>query len=231
MSLSNTYWLDNFLYDCDLHGLLSFDDFCNLRLVSCQWDRLSITSCRELWRSLFKLHMTKRLAYDKQIYDQEYRPRELIRAHLDEIKHLYDNNYIPVTEIVEDDLFMGDDIVDIISDKLIEEFRMFLEIYREYPSTKVKIYPPSFLGRIAVDQLTMARKIVVNDQSLKNLVYFHPFCYSKHYKGSATDSQFINVLCYVNIMDPDISEDFGDYDERFYVITIEIDIAIFAGSL
>ena len=223
MSLTTTYWLESFLYDCDCFGFLSFEDFCNLRLVSRQWDRLCVASCRSLWKDLFKLHMTKRLEYDKQIYDQQYRPRELIRGHLDEIIHLYDNNYIPVTEIIEDDLFMGDDIVDIISDKLVEEFRMFLEIYREYPNTKVEIYSPAFLSRIAGNQLTKAKEIVISGDSLKNLVYFHPFCYSKHYKCAADDLQFINVLCYVNIMDPDVSVDFGDYDERFYVITIDMD--------
>ena len=96
---------------------------------------------------------------------------------------------------------------------------MFIKWYKEYPTTKIKLYSPKVLHKLLKQQRQYTRKHL---KYVNNIVHLTPICYSKHYRANTDDNQFISVLCYVNALDDEILDGLGNFYERFHVIILGI---------
>ncbi len=130
---------------------------------------------------------------------------------------MYHGRLIPKLITVQDDLDDESDAIAIIDDYLPKEFAVFLEVYKEFPSPKIKIYTPVSMKQILDMQFALTREFLIENKLVKKLVHIHPLCYSKHYKNNMNDTQYINVLCYVNILGE------SEQVERFFVMILELD--------
>jgi len=214
--------------DIVLPYISNFSDVLTMRKVCKKWNTIASAHPRVKWCTIH-YHIHDILFYDKKIYDESSVCKQLIIGELNEISHEYEEKIIPALGMVSDDLDGGDDIVAVTKCYLPYEFRLFIQVYKEFPSNKIRLYSPKFLQKIASIQFAMTRDMLIEEgpEGACKLVHIHPLCYSKHYRNSIVDTQFINILCYVNILGFDINppekNNFGEVDERFFVIMLELD--------
>jgi len=213
--------------DTLLPHISNFADLLNTQV--CQyWDTVVMDNKPEVKCSTMYYDIYKILFYDKGIYDESSIRKGLIISDLRN-NHTYEQKIIPALTMYDDDLDGGDPIVAVSDNYLPLEFRIFLSVYKEFPSNKIKIYSSDFMKKITSMQFDSTRKSLLEGgrDDVCKIVHIHPLCYSKHYKNSVADTQFINILCYVNILGFDINppenNNFGEIDERFFVIVLEMD--------
>jgi hypothetical protein len=199
-------------------------DLWRSRLVCRKWNT-EISKNPPIYHKLLRYKLHKLLYYDKAIYDEHYVRRLIISKKLTEFK--YDLDLIPTFALLVDDLDDNpeeeyDIITTLLNNLLPLEFRTFLELYREFPSDKIRIYSPDFMSTVAHIQGTLIRNTFLTHgaEEVNKMITIHPFCYSKHYKGDITDIQYINVLCYLNVI--------GEYGEstdnnRYFILILELD--------
>jgi len=215
-----------------LDKLSNFDKrgLATCRLVCKKWNS-TISKVPSVKRKLFQYNIHNLLFYDKGIYDEHYVRKQIITRELTEMWDNFHQPIIPALKMIEDDL---DDSYDeendnralsIVPALLPSEFLSFLDVYNEFPSNRIRLYSPKYIGRVADMQFAMTREELTlsGEHGVRKMVHVHPLCYSKHYKTTISDKQFINVLCYVNILDQSEKKEYGDPDERFFVIMLEFD--------
>jgi hypothetical protein len=205
----------------------NFSDVLSARAVCRKWN-VALSTEPRIKYGVMHYYIRRILYYDKRVYDENSVRKQLIIEGLRLNGGKYEEKMIPALSMIGDDLDDGDDIVVITKFYLPYEFRIFLTIYTEFPSYKIQLYSPNFMQKVTSLQFTMTRDALLEGRDTAcKLVHIHPLCYSKHDKNSITDIQFINILCYVNILGFDINppekNDFGGVDERFFVIILELD--------
>jgi len=193
-------------------------DLLKCRLVCKRWNQQIIKS-PPVKDQLFKYSLYNLLWYDKKEYDKNSVHRQIISQELSFTWGGYHMELIPRIEYFDDDL--ADENVDqfitgIIPKKLPQEFLTFLDVYKEFPNNKIRLYPTEFIKTIADFQFHEIRNILRDTGDVQKLIYINPLCYSKHYKSSLNDKQYINVLCYINHIDNSYD------DERFFVLVLEL---------
>jgi len=171
------------------------------------------------------------LFYDENIYDGYFYKRRMMKRKLESTPP-YDTLKIINIEYYYDDLDLDDSaeandgqddkelIISIKTDAFVPEFMMFFEIYKQYPSPFVRLYPLSFMEELFSAQYKDLRNKINND-NLNNLVYLVPFCYSKHYRTQKIEKQCINILCYINIIDSVMNARAPINSHRFVTLEME----------
>src|SRR5271170_2075457 len=174
----------------------------------------------------YKKIITQKLKYDKNIYNADYYKRIIIKNTLNPLFPMYEQIKITTVNICYMDIDEDNDINYFVGeDDLPYEFKIFLQEYNINPTIYVRIYNPQIIIKTIADHKNIIRdKIINSDLSQPNLcriIFLVPLCYSKHYRVHYKDNQFINVLCFVNIIDNELKNIFPD--ERYVVISIEVD--------
>lgn len=197
------------------------NDLLKCRLVCKRWNQQIIKS-PPVKEKLFKYSLSNLLWYDKKEYDKNSVHRQIIAQELLSTWDGYHTDIIPGIEFLQDDLDYekpigaSECITAIIPKKLPHEFLTFLNVYREFPNNKIRLYPIEFMVTIADSQFHEIRNILRDTGDVQDLIFINPLCYSKHYKSSLNDKQYINVLCYINYIN-------NSYDEeRFFVLVLEL---------
>lgn len=193
------------------------NDLLNCRLVCKRWNQ-QIIKTPPMKDKLLQYSLFNLLWYDKKEYDKNSVHRQIIAQELSFTWDGYHTDIIPGIELFQDDLGLDDDqlITAVIPKKLPHEFLTFLDVYREFPNNKIRLYSTEFMISIADSQFHEIRGIMRENGEVRDLIYINPLCYSKHYKNSMDDKQYINVLCYINHID-------NSYDEeRFFVLILEL---------
>lgn len=205
----------------------SESDLWKSRLVCRKWNA-EISRTDPIYNELLRYNLYKLIYYDKGVYDEHHVRRLIILKKLSELK--YESELVPIFAMLVDDLDWELDSspdecdvgITIVNSALPIEFRTFLELYREFPSDKVRIYSPEFMNVCANMQGTLIRDTFMTSgaEEVNKMITIHPLCYSKHYKGDITDIQYINVLCYLNVI--------GEYGEptdksRYFILILELD--------
>lgn len=207
------------------------------------FDNESLTKCRlvcKKWNSAvlkvptikmqsLRYHLNNLLFYDKGIYDEHHVRKQIIVRELADMWQGFHQPIIPSLEMIQDDLDSDTDseslVLAVVPTILPSEFLTFLDVYNVFPSNRIRLYSPKYMGQIADIQFAMTREelIIDGESTVRKMVHIHPLCYSKHYKTSIGDKQFINVMCYVNILDNAEKKEYGNPDERFFVLVLEFD--------
>jgi hypothetical protein len=213
--------------DIVLPAISNFADLLNTQVCK-KWNDIAMDNNPDVNCSVMYYDIYCILFYDKGIYDESSIRKGLIIAELRD-NDTYEQKMIPELTMYEDDLDGGDPIVAVSDNYLPQEFRIFLSVYKEFPSNKIRLYSSTFMQKITSMQFDLTRNALLEGgrDDVCKLVHIHPLCYSKHYKNSVADTQFINILCYVNILGFDISppdnNNFGEIDERYFIIVLEMD--------
>lgn len=201
----------------------NFTDLWSARLVCKKWNN-EIMKNPNIYKHLVEYQIYALLYYDKGVYDEHYVRRTIILRKITELN--YDCELVPVLTLVDDDIdstFLAlPKMSTLINTQLPLEFQIFLKLYRDYPSDKVRVYTPDFMEACANGQSNVVRKAFIEygiDEANK-MITIHPLCYSKHYKGDISDTQYINVLCYLNIV--------GEYgipsdNNRYFILILEME--------
>lgn len=202
----------------------SKSDLMESRIVCRKWNA-EISKTRLVYKDLLRYNLYKLLYYDKGVYDEHHVRRLII---LKKLAAGYDMELIPIFALVEDDLDDIELITTVVNSGLPLEFREFLELYREFPSDKVRIYSPEFMMTCANMQGAVVRDTFMTSgaEEVNKMITIHPLCYSKHYKGDITDIQYINVLCYLNVIGEygEPTEDFSnEKTSRYFILILELD--------
>jgi hypothetical protein len=197
-------------------------DMLKARLVCKKWNAAISTILKH---KLFKYHISCLLYYDKGIYDENSIKKLIVARELDEHWNAYQEKIIPMITTVYDDLLTDEHASMVVENYLPIEFLMFLEVYREFPNNKIKLYSPTFMRTIASSQFTITRKMLIDGSDTS--VHIHPLCYSEHHRCNMLDKQYLNVMCYVNIMTVDLTCKKSRYDdaddERYFILVLEVE--------
>lgn len=205
----------------------SKDDLNNCRLVCRKWNT-EISKFSLIYKKLLKYNVYKLLYYDKSVYDEHHIRRLLI---LKKLSNKYNLKIVPIFAVIEDDLNDSNNtclVTTLISSELPFEFKVFLELYKMYPSDKIRIYPSEFMHTCSNNQNTLIRNTFLsnNIEEVNKMITVHPLCYSKHYKCDISDKQYINVLCYLNVIgeygEP-IDEFSNEKTSRYFVLILELE--------
>lgn len=204
----------------------NFADVLMLGRAVCKKWNAEIAKTGPVYKDMLRYSLYKLLYYDKGVYDEHHVRRLIV---LKKLATNYNFNIIPVFAMIEDDLNdTGEVETTIVNHELPLEFRTFLELYREFPSDKVRIYSPEFMNACARMQGTLVRNAFLENgvDDVNKMITIHPLCYSKHYKGDITDIQYINVLCYLNVIG-EYGEPTDDYStdrvSRYFILILELD--------
>jgi hypothetical protein len=103
-----------------------------------------------------------------------------------------------------------------------EEYYIFIDIWRKYPSIDIHPIPFKILEGISRNQFKWLESKVINmvqSSDLKRLVSYCPILYK--FEGLCT----LKVLCYVNVVDPQLESDFPIDSNRFCVIQVTTNYA------
>lgn len=165
-----------------------------------------------------------RLTYDKSIYDSAYSKRSVIRKTIESEFSSWKKINLPYIEWYEYDLDSSDepDIMEVLCEEMPPEFWIFFEEYRQFPSVLVKLYPPDTILKILDLHTRAFRSRILNDEPIENTVCYIPICYSKHFAFKG-DQNYINVLCFVCVIDPDLEDHLPEENERYYVFELDLD--------
>jgi hypothetical protein len=180
----------------------------------------------------YQKEIKNKLKYDKEVYDQYHYKRIIIKNTLQPFLTIYRGLKIPSISSCYSDLDFDDEenqekIYFIQDDPFPHEFLMFVQEYYKNPTVFIRIYNPDIIKKNINEHKNELRKIIFNNQNdkpnLYGVIFLIPLCYSKHFRMHYKDTQYINVLCYINVVDKDLESDFPDINERYIVFTIELD--------
>lgn len=210
---------------------IDFEDLCIWRGVASSWDRAIRAECPEVehWHNVYN-NIYNVLSYDIDVYDQYSYKRLQMQVEIAQNLPTYENLTLPyIDEFVDD--FAELDVSSSVSspafgiqeDAFISEFYIFLYVYLHAPSPFIKIYSYKYIHNIVTSHVKDLCEILLEDDvGFPQLVYFVPLCYSKHYKTRWEDTQYVNVLCYMNVIDTK-SADLFPKDRRFTVFQLALD--------
>ena len=215
---------NNFLNIINYHGLVGITKLLQWRLLGSTWkdnieNQHSVRSVLD-----FRNKLQQILYVNPDIYDENYYKRQVLRMELIEEVKQYRELTIPtitwcLSDFEEDN--SGEKIYFVSARAAPREFRLFAQIYCHTPNIKIRVYPHKIISKIHLEQSSMIGEYVQNTRG-SNIMLFTPLCYAKHYRKNLKDRQYITVLCFVNVIDADLDQDFPDEDERFTTITLDV---------
>jgi hypothetical protein len=163
------------------------------------------------------------LAFDKSQYDQYHYERMLLRNSFDagEILTL---PIINTEELWLDETeFLNQYVVGHVS--MPDEYYIFMNLWREFPSTTLRPVPLGILRDILDVQRKKVEACVLNaidDTSIANIITYLPIVYSMDAERFDDEPRYMHVLCYINVVDKNLETDFPVDSERFCIIDIPI---------
>jgi len=186
----------------------------------------SIDNNYSVFRNLHKSYSRIReyLEYDLSEYDNQYYKRQILQTSLKNNSETYFNMKIPVLESFEDP-DMGIQCI-VNYQKLPDSYYLFLSLYKEFPCTRVKLYPADWIQDMMVSNYDVLQSWVINMTNihdLENIIMFIPICYAKHFKQNPEDDQYIMLVCFVNVVDSSLDDDFPFINDRYYTIKLNLD--------
>jgi len=158
---------------------------------------------------------TELLQYDRNIYDELWYKRQMVSIQLNNNKERYLKLTQPV--IIVDELDLGDMIIPqyLVQQNLMpDEYYILLKILEEYPSCVVKMIDIEIITEIVKKQFVWLEKIILSmadEHILDRILLFLPICSIQHEEN-------INYICYVNVIDSLLEDDFPMDQERFILI-------------
>jgi hypothetical protein len=163
------------------------------------------------------------LNYDREVYDEFYYTRIIMKNTFDEIKHDYDKFEIPRIEMMRSDLDENELISYITVFDVPVDIKIFFYEFFQNINIIISLYPANEIKKIIMKQSDFLRNILYKgNESMRFTVLFTPFCWSKHVKNNIRDSNYFNVLCYCNVVDLEIESEFPDSDERYIIWQMDI---------
>jgi hypothetical protein len=154
------------------------------------------------------------LVYDKAIYDEHWYRRDMVHRKLSRDWNQYWQLRLPVVsicDIVLDDEILPQYIVDWF--RMPDEYYVLLMILHEFPSPCVEMLDIEILRDLIHTQSKMLETLILtmqDDTALDNVVLFVPICRVIRDIGDV-------FICYVNVVDTLLENDFPMDQERFYV--------------
>lgn len=211
-------------------NLLTDAKLFDLRKLCKSWKNTIETESDDVQHILkYQLSMRDKLKYDKEIYDQHHYKRQIIKNILEPLLPKYHELKIPFI----DSCYMDLDFIDpaesekcyyVGEHSIPYEFMVFLREYYDSPTVYVKIYTPEIIKKVITDHKNKLREylcLYTEKPELYGIIFLVPLCYSKHYREHYKDKQFLNILCYINLIDKNLADDFPD--EKYIVLTVDID--------
>jgi hypothetical protein len=167
------------------------------------------------WNKIFKEYQDK-LYYDEDLYDAKRYTRLIVQRELDVLQNDYLALGIPQIETCISDLD-GEEMSVVTMHNFPLEIRAFMCAYLRTPHMQVHLYRPQIMTIIYEAQVKFLReKFTKSDAS--GVVLLSPLCYSEYmnYKKS-----YHNVLCYVNVIDKALEEEYPHDSERYIVLELQ----------
>jgi hypothetical protein len=154
------------------------------------------------------------LNYDKTIYDENWYKRKMIGSRLKFDRVAYEAVLLPV--ISTDELDLGDMILPqflVEMRSMPDEYYILISILNDFPSPSIDLIELDSLMAIIKRQKSFLESIVLgmqNETELDNLITFVPIC-------KLIKDDRVRYICYVNVIDTLLEEDFPMDQERFYL--------------
>lgn len=158
--------------------------------------------------------------YDKAIYDASWYKRKMLLASAEREYPQYITLQLPAVSIYDADL--GDAIYQqytISNMRFPDEYYILLYLMKVYPNTNIKLIPYQTLAQYLTTQSEWLEQIILHmldDTELDNIVLFTPLCYT-------TIGETTYYICYANVIDSLIENDFPVDSDRFYIIACGAD--------
>lgn len=211
-------------------NLISTINLLEFRKICKQWKYIIENESSIINRLLtYKIEINKKLFYNKTNYDQYHYKRIIIKNILIPLFPQYQKIKIPFINSYYmdlDDMEIQDKVYFIGDENIPIEFSIFLQEYYNSPTVYIRIYPPNIIEKNIIEHKNKLRERIINMKidkpDLYGIIFLVPLCYSKHYRSHYKDKQFINILCYINIIDKDLESDFPETYERYIVLNIEL---------
>lgn len=152
------------------------------------------------------------LQYDRAIYDELWYKRQMISREIAEYKERYLNITLPIIRI--DELDLGDMVIPqyvVERHSMPDEYYILLRVLEEYPSCLVKPVDVNILEEIMQKQFKWLEQIIlsmIDDTALDRILLFVPICSIAH-------EDQISYICYVNVIDSLLEDDFPMDQDRF----------------
>jgi hypothetical protein len=162
------------------------------------------------------------LWYDDKVYDEFYYKRMILCNKLCGLDDEYKQLMIPDIQQYISDLDDDESMQFVIEKPLPLDIRIFLCEYFHSPNVIAHLYSPDFIRKVSELQSALLRTYLIDSMDIDKLILFTPICYSKHYRMRVKDQSFINVLCYINIIDVCLESEFPSMDERYIVFELPL---------
>jgi hypothetical protein len=152
------------------------------------------------------------LSYDRTIYNEFWYKRRMINQQIVSAKEKYLAIKLPVIRFTELDL--GDMVIPQYMAEwhnMPDEYYILLSILEDYPSCIVKPLELNMLNELVTKQFKWVEQIILtmqDDSALDKIVLFIPIC-------SIERDESINYICYANVIDTLLEDDFPPDQERF----------------
>lgn len=216
--------LKYFIYYVIKKSLISTDTLFNLRKLCKKWKQQIEYESDDVIRTLkYQIIIREKLKYDKDSYDHNTYKRKIIKNTLTSLYTQYKKLKLPGIDFCYSDLDLDEEpekIYFVSSKNMPNEFSIFLEEYYINPTVYVRLYPPEVIQNSINFHKNKLRSYLDTDLNLIKVIFLVPLCYSKHYKAFYHDKQYINILCYINIIDENLKKLFP---EKYIVLSLELD--------
>jgi hypothetical protein len=196
--------------------LIDVYDFSKIRSINRHWrDTVEAQVSRIRTLSLVFGVCTELLQYDRTIYDELWYKRQMISRQLALDKEQYLRLTQPIITIEELDL--GDMVIPqyvVERTAMPDEYYVLLHILEEYPSSIVKMIDVARLTNIIDKQYAWLEQIILtmqDDTALDRILLFLPICSIEHEDQTC-------YICYVNVIDSLLEDDFPMDQERFIMM-------------
>lgn len=165
------------------------------------------------------------ISYDKTLYDAQWYQRKILLRQIEREYPIYLKLRLPAVSVYDADL--GDAIYQqyaVADREFPDEYYILLYAFTLFPSSSIKVFPFLSLSKFLTTQSEWLEQLILHmldATELDNIIQFIPIVYIKN----TTCSHYI---CYVNVVDSLIEEDFPTDSERFYMTTVKPDEDIYA---
>jgi len=192
------------------YKMIDNEKILELRVMNSEWrDVLNDIIPNMSYITSIYNHLNSILYYDKTVYDKFYYKRKVISRKINR-----DEYNLPLINTVEefDYDIDGQDCKQymICGRKFPLDFYIFHNIYKEFSTPLMRLYPVKILKVIYTRQYLWLEELILESQfneESKDTILLTPLMYVKHYSKNKDDPQYIASLCYVNIIDQDIKND------------------------
>jgi hypothetical protein len=162
------------------------------------------------------------LNYDREIYDEFYYQRHILQNDFLELKSSYESFKLPRVETMMSDL--DDEKVSYISSVEIPvDIKIFFYEYFQNISIVINLYTADVIKKTIANQTGYLRNLIYTKgiDSILFTVLFMPFCHTTHIKNNIRDSNYSNILCFCNVVDTSIENEFPNIDERYIILQMD----------